>query len=60
MRLSHNKDVKKVITRVSLTKKNTKSLRTVIPVSIVKKLKLDNLDSIEWLDISGQVVIKKL
>lgn len=43
-----------------LTSLSNKSLRTVIPYSVVKKLNLTPSDLLEWVEKKGDIIVKKL
>ncbi|MGA9151992.1 MAG: AbrB/MazE/SpoVT family DNA-binding domain-containing protein [Candidatus Nitrosopolaris sp.] len=51
---------KRTLTHLALVTKGSQSLRTVIPRSIAEKLGLGPSDMLEWLDIKGQIVVRKL
>ena len=52
--------VERTITRVTLTSKNSQSLRTVIPRSVCKKMNLQLYDMLEWVNADkNQVLVMK-
>jgi hypothetical protein len=52
---------RRMITHLAPVAKNIPSVRTTIPLNIIKQLKLQPTDMIEWLiTAKGDVVVKKL
>jgi hypothetical protein len=53
--------IQRTVTHLALVSKSAQSLKTTIPRSVVKKLKLQQSDMLEWLETSkGDIVVRRL
>ena len=51
----------RTITHLALISKEAQSLKTTIPRNIVKRLKLESTDMLEWLETNkGDIIVRKL
>jgi hypothetical protein len=50
---------KRTLSHLTLTVKDSRSLRTVVPHLIVKKLNLSTDSMLEWVDRNGEILVER-